>query len=272
MIFLTSAVTDRGIKKATNQDALTLKVASSDRYGRVVFALLCDGCGGLSEGEIASAAFVRYMEEWFYNELPVHLSQGAGTTRLDAPAPDDRSPLDYIEEDWKGIITLMNDRLRNYGLARQISLGTTVAGLMVVGNHYLVMNVGDSRVYRCTRKAECITHDHSYVQDQMDKGMMTRRQARESSMKNVLLRCVGVLEKVDADFFRGTVGPGDSFLLCCDGFWRMTNERELNRLMNPGSVKSSDDLKSRLIGHVDDLKKRGETDNISAILIRSNPE
>ena len=63
MNFIISATTDIGTTKKTNQDSLSMKVIRTPA-GRMVFAVLCDGMGGLSSGEVASATVVKAFHEW----------------------------------------------------------------------------------------------------------------------------------------------------------------------------------------------------------------
>ena len=63
------ACTQKGYGKKNNQDALLLKVAVLNK-NRIVLAVLCDGMGGLENGEIASSHAIRTMERWFNDELP----------------------------------------------------------------------------------------------------------------------------------------------------------------------------------------------------------
>ena len=64
MRYLIAAHTDVGIKKKTNQDSYMIKEAQT-KMGRIFFGVLCDGMGGLSNGELASATVIRAMEQWF---------------------------------------------------------------------------------------------------------------------------------------------------------------------------------------------------------------
>ena len=68
MNFIVSANTDIGITKSTNQDSLSVKVINTP-LGRMTFAILCDGMGGLAKGEVASASVIRAFDQWLYNEL-----------------------------------------------------------------------------------------------------------------------------------------------------------------------------------------------------------
>ena len=70
-----AAHTDVGIKKSVNQDSVILKIASSP-FGKIAFAVVCDGMGGLQQGEIASGMLSQNYENWFQRELPVLLRTG----------------------------------------------------------------------------------------------------------------------------------------------------------------------------------------------------
>ena len=69
MDFMISAYTDVGIVKETNQDSLSVMILNTPQ-GRMAFAVLCDGMGGLAKGEVASACMIRLFSEWFQRELP----------------------------------------------------------------------------------------------------------------------------------------------------------------------------------------------------------
>ena len=75
MNFLVSASTDKGIKKNTNQDSLAIKVAETT-IGKITLALVCDGMGGLQQGEVASANLTLAFSNWFDNDLPQLLQHG----------------------------------------------------------------------------------------------------------------------------------------------------------------------------------------------------
>ena len=72
LAYLVSARSNRGNVKENNQDACTVKTAST-ALGEVAFGLICDGMGGLSEGETASATVISAFSDWFYNALPFQL-------------------------------------------------------------------------------------------------------------------------------------------------------------------------------------------------------
>ncbi|MBP5326004.1 MAG: serine/threonine-protein phosphatase [Pseudobutyrivibrio sp.] len=257
--FNTDAITDIGIKKSVNQDALLIKQAHSASVGDICFGCLCDGMGGLSAGEIASSALVHRMDEWFRVELPGLLSRPDFTESLAESPACENIYLRQVEKNWDFIVNEMNIRLQQYGLQKGIRIGTTIVAILVIENDYIIMNVGDSRAYRCS-DVECdlLTHDHSYVQKQMDMGRMTKEEAKVSDKKSVLLQCVGASEQVVPSFYYGKCGDNNKYLLCSDGLWRRMEEKEiLNMLKRKQALEAMTNL----------VKERGETDNISGLVI-----
>ena len=83
MGFLSVVHSDTGIHKDMNQDAVLIKEAETD-YGKVMLAVVCDGMGGLSRGEVASAALIRAFSDWFETRFPdlLYTQIGVGN-RLD---------------------------------------------------------------------------------------------------------------------------------------------------------------------------------------------
>lgn len=245
-----------------------VKVADTDVYGRVALAVLCDGMGGLSCGEVASTAFMKRMENWFMEELPGILSGEQATEQLSREMPINREPLEVTKNQWTMLSEEMNIRIASYGRERGIRLGTTAVSLLVMGNEFLILNIGDSRVYCTTeQQIELLTHDQSYVQQQLDKGKITPQQAEESDQKSVLLQCIGASSSIKPAFVRGKIKKDTVFMLCSDGFWRKQSLQEIRSRTYPKACVSEDEMKKNIIEQIEVLKERGETDNISAVLL-----
>ena len=257
--FKTDTYTDVGTRKKVNQDAMVLKQASVQGVGNVCFGCLCDGMGGLSCGEIASAAFIHRMDEWFKVQLPYIFTRTDFTEQLDVEMVHSNMYLRQIEKDWKGIVQEMNQRLKVYGNNLSIRIGTTVVAVIIINDEYLVMNVGDSRAYLINdSENRLLTHDHSYVQREMDNGRMTPEEALTSDKKSVLLQCIGASEQVVPSFYSGRCHSSDRLLLCSDGFWRKLDLEEM---------RVSSKKKNGLETMTNMVIERGETDNISSLLI-----
>ncbi|MCR5669766.1 MAG: protein phosphatase 2C domain-containing protein [Butyrivibrio sp.] len=268
MEYKVSIATDKGTVKEVNQDSTMVKVASSDKIGRIVMGVLCDGMGGLSHGEVASAMMVERLETWFSDELPSVLGRINVTERLDET--DQKTDLIAdIRREWMAIAARMNNEILQYGYRSGAPLGTTAVCFLMIGQEFIVMNIGDSRAYMITDDAvQLLTHDQSVVQDMMDRGLMTREEAEISPQRSVLLQCIGASGSVVPQFVRGYIAENTSILLCSDGFWRKLESRELEAFLSPSRCPDEEDMKRELGRLVGMVKEREETDNISAVLIK----
>lgn len=250
---MTAAYSDIGIRKKTNQDSLMIKVADTD-YGEVCFAVVCDGMGGLSKGELASATLIRLFSKWFEQEFPELLYQGI-------------SP-EYLRRNWEQLTYETNYRLGSYSNQHQVMLGTTVAGILICGNMYYIVNVGDSRVYELTDRICCLTKDQTVVQREIDLGNLTLEEAEKDPRRNVLLQCVGASNVIDPEFVFGQVNSGTHFLLCSDGFRHVVSNAEMYGRLGPNAARSEREMEENLKYIIELDKHRREEDNISGVLVR----
>jgi len=249
------AHTDVGIKKSTNQDSVLMKVARTD-YGKVAFAAVCDGMGGLAKGELASATLVRMLSKWFEEEFPKMLYRGLS--------------IEELQKSWTELIYNANDKISSYGRSIRVNLGTTMVAMLIVGHVYYIVNVGDSRIYMLKDELVQITKDQTVVQREMDLGRMTKEEAARDPRRNVLLQCVGASETIVPDFYTGNVESGTMFLLCSDGFRHVLSNEEMYEYLSPYRLFNEQAMTDSLVYLVDLDKYRQETDNISAALVRAD--
>lgn len=255
MNFKVVAHTDIGIKKNTNQDSVLVKVARTD-YGKIVFAAVCDGMGGLAKGELASATLVRMLSKWFEEEFPAILYQGVS--------------LDVLKKSWGNLIYEANHKISTYGNSLRVNLGTTLTALLIIDHVYYIVNVGDSRIYYLRDELRQITKDQTVIQREMDLNRMTPEEAKRDPRRNVLLQCVGASEVIEPDFFRGDVESGSMFLLCSDGFRHVISQEEIYQTLTPYKLFNEQMMTEALVYLTDLDKYRQEVDNISAVLIRAD--
>lgn len=260
MGFLSIAHSDVGIKKSTNQDSVLIKEASTDG-GRVLLGVVCDGMGGLAKGEVASAALVRAFSRWFEEELPFLLYNTEGNAQ--------EIDFNELQRNWNRLIDTVNHKIADYSAGFHAPCGTTLAAVLLTGNHYYVVNVGDSRVYRLDGELNLLTKDQTYVQREIDEGRMTPEEAKTHPQRNVLLQCVGASNVVIPDFFEGTFVSGNVFMLCSDGFRHVITEEEFQKILDPEKMKDEKDMRNAAIYCTELNKQRKENDNISVILIKA---
>lgn len=249
--FYTAAITDVGTKKQINQDRIFVRQYHT-QIGRVVFAALCDGMGGLKYGELASASIVAAFADWADGLLPSLCS---------APVSDHD-----IRVAWTRIIAEQNQAILQAGLQRGVSIGSTVSVLLLTEARYFVLNIGDSRVYEIGAATKQITTDHTVIEQEIQLGNLTPEQAETAPMRGVLTRCVGVAPVVYPDLYFGDTRRNAVYMLCSDGFRHHVSRDEMSYL-RPERGEPMDVLQSRAEYLVELNKLRGETDNISIISI-----
>ena len=248
--------TDLGRARKINQDSALVKVANTKKHGRISLVAVCDGMGGLSKGEIASCKAIRTLESWFHEELV--LLQNLETREL----------WDAIEGSFRRMVVRISGDLKRYGKHRGISLGTTMTALFQMGNRYMIMNVGDSRIYAIRGKDVFrLTKDHSVLQDKLDKGLITEQEAQKDSQKNVLLQCVGSFGAPVPEIRHGEFDGSTTIIACSDGFWRTMKEEELYKRLCPQMCVSGEDMLVECRKLVDDAMENGEDDNISVAAV-----
>lgn len=252
MKFFVSAQTDIGTTKNTNQDSFTVKMASSDKYGKIFLAAVCDGMGGLSKGELASGTVISEFGNWFETTLPKLIEQ-------------ENINFSLIKEEWSKLVNLLNQKIGNYGIEHGISLGTTLVGCLIFKNKLYVVNVGDSRLYKITDSVTRLTTDHSLVAQEIANGNLRPEDEETDSRRNVLLQCIGASNVVKPEFKEFAAEQNAIYVLCSDGFRHAIKEQEMLGLLSPKIILDEANLKSTLADIVKLLKQRGETDNITAV-------
>ena len=254
MNYIVAARTDVGNTKSTNQDSLSMRVINTHQ-GRMVFAVLCDGMGGLDKGEVASASVIRAFDGWLKSELPL-LCRG--------PLEDS-----VIREQWCNIVTQQNEAIKSYGARQGVKLGTTVVAMLITQNRYYILNVGDSRAYEIGTSMKQLTNDQTFVAREVALGNMTQEQALRDERRNVLLQCVGASDAVYPDMFYGDTQQNVIYMLCSDGFRHEITPTEIYAGLNPGNLYDEFMMNTHAEQLISLCKSRGERDNISVAMIRT---
>jgi protein phosphatase len=219
--------------------------------------VVADGMGGQASGEAASQMAVREVEHF------VIRSRSQGSRWPGKPRRD----LTLEQHRLLAAVTLANRRIYESAAANpeMKGMGTTLVGAILEDEHLAVVNVGDSRLYR-VRDGEIrqLTVDHSFVEEQVRKGDLTREEARGHARKHVLTRALGVQEKVKVDVSLVDLRPGDLILLCSDGLYHMLEDTKILSL-----VQSIEDRSLYKIGLslVLQANLAGGLDNITVVLI-----
>lgn len=257
MNIFSAVCSDIGIQKQVNQDAVLIKSAVV-KGEEILLAAVCDGMGGLEKGEVASGEVIRGLSRWFEEALPQLLAdkKSLGEERK---KNIERSLENFIQEE--------NQKIFFYGEEQNLLLGTTVSAMLLLSGWYLIMQIGDSRVYELTEQIRQITKDQTYVQREVDAGRLTEKQAQCHPRRNVLLQCVGVQKEMAPVYYQGEYKQGMGFLICSDGFRNRVSSEELQERFCGNFSEAENEMEARIQEGIELNKSRMETDNISAILL-----
>lgn len=250
MTFQIAYHTDAGIKKKTNQDALLMKTAKTAK-GKIGLFIVCDGMGGLSYGEMASATVIKGMSDWFDNVLPeIYFSE------------------EMLSSNLADCVKMLNEKIIEYGEASKLKLGTTITALLIVNSKYYLVQVGDSRAYRIGKQLTLLTEDQTLVARELARGNITEEQARKDPRRNILLQCVGATPELSVVISEGEVKNGEVYLLCTDGFYHEITEDEIFEKLRPDTFTNENEMKKTVVQLVELVKERKEVDNISLLVTK----
>lgn len=143
-------------------------------------------------------------------------------------------------------------------------MGSTLVLLAARGAEAACLWAGDSRLYRLRDgQLERLSHDHSYVQELVDGGLLDEAQARSHPLGNIVTRALGSTESLELAALSLEVRAGDCFLLCSDGLTRTVEDHELGLMLGhalPGEMVRS-------LIHLGLL--RGAPDNLTVVVVRA---
>ncbi len=228
---------DIGLKRSNNEDAFIFKPETG-------IAAVADGMGGAAAGEIASRIFTETAMEVF--SMP--------------GCPSGQGLFESIQHTFR----MANERILNHVKSNPShqGMGCTAELIAFSNESYVLGHVGDSRTYLWRQeRLKQLTRDHSLVQEQVDQGFITPEDARRHSLRNVILRAVGIHETLAVDFIRGKSQPGDIFLLCSDGLTDMVEDQSVQTIL---SLPTSLVTKAERL--VESAKSAGGYDNITVVL------
>lgn len=252
MHYIATADTDVGISKTTNQDSVLIKHASTD-IGEVLMAIVCDGMGGLAKGELASATVIRAFSKWFDEELPYEL---------------ENVDMQVIGGKWSLMLKSLNVQILEYGQQLGSNLGTTFSGILFVDDKYVIVHVGDTRIYHIGSTLHQLTTDQTFVAREISRGTMTAEQAKTDKRRNLLLQCVGASKNVDPQVLCGAAEKG-AYMICSDGFRHEVTPGEIYESLNPINFMNENAMHNNAKYLIELVKSRQEKDNISVVLIKA---
>lgn len=238
-------ITDVGKVRRENQDCVRYYKHASPSFSILA---LCDGMGGAQAGQLASEiALDAFMAESIAllsdkkNKEELSIYSSAAVTRANA-----------------SVFERAHSGLQYEGM------GTTLVAAILKGRRCCIANVGDSRAYLISEgRISQLTRDHSLVEELVDRGVITREQAKNHPRKNVITRALGVDELVEADHFTPELKKNDILLLCSDGLSNTLADEEILEIVS--KQKNLPDMGQDLLSAA---LSRGAPDNVTVGLLR----
>lgn len=254
-----AAKSDMGRVRTNNEDSFFTEP-------EIGLFIVADGMGGHKSGEIAS-------------KMACDIVSKNLKTLLKAVEVADKTQVIYGENNPQ-ISKPANSLLSAIRLANRViyeasvsysqnqGMGTTIVALLARDNSYIISWVGDSRIYLVRHgQIQQLTTDHSLVQEQVNKGLITNEQAETSEFKNVLTRALGTSEEVQADAAETPAFEDDYLILCSDGLTRMVPDAVILE-----TVKKHDNPEAVCAELIELANKAGGRDNVTAVVLNNKPE
>ena len=254
-----AALSDIGRRKKENEDSYGVFLSHPSRTPLLregAYLVVADGLGGHMGGEIASKLAVSIVKDVLTEHPPPPDSEG----NYDRPL---LGLLEQYAKNANSSVWRTNEDM-NTGAK---PMGTTLVTALVSTRKVHISNVGDSRVYHI-REGEIITftEDHSWVDEQVKLGMMSKIEAESDSRKNIVTRSIGTRPEVDVDTYTWHIVPGDWLLVCSDGLINMVSDHDILAEFSRGGTAA--EIVARL---VDLANENGGKDNITAIAANISP-
>lgn len=210
--------------------------------------LVADGVGGHNNGELASRTAMADIAD-YVKENPLTSSAEEETVR----------------EYYDSLLQSVNRHI--YDMAKSsapVGMATTLVVLYIDGGRAYAVNVGDSRLYLIRDGViRQMTEDHTYVNNLIKEGIITKEQARTHPDKNMITRAIGAEVNVKPDLFSFEAKKEDIFLLCTDGLYNEVKDQELCEILT-----GAKDMRTACSLLVDQANNRGGADNITAVSVR----
>ncbi len=258
--FISEMHSDIGTCRQVNQDACCVRMMKIGRHS-LILAAVCDGVGGLQEGDYASKSTIQALNHWFDYTISRNV-HGKEPEQL----------MEYLQGEIEQCIQKQNRMIWEYAQEKGIKTGTTLTVLIILNQRYITAQIGDSRAYRIGRELCQLTEDQSVVAREIKAGRLSRSEAKHDKRRNIILQCIGMSEGLQIVYKGGYVEGEDVFFLCSDGFVHELEDHEIKELLKPELLVDQSSIKKCLINAVSLVKVRGERDNITVVLIKAYEE
>lgn len=245
-----------GVEVAARSDVGRVRASNEDSFGydqRLGVYVVCDGMGGHAAGEIASRIAVDTVISYFRDKEPI----AADASLIDAPIGA-RLLADAVNKANESILQYADENEATTGM------GTTLVAARFCDSKFTIAHIGDSRIY-LLRDGELVqlTEDHSFVMEQVRRGVLTREEAKHSSAQHIITRALGTGDDSPPDLAEFPAQEGDLLLLTTDGILRHVEDDEIKNILS--QITSLQVACDTLI---DAANQGGGEDNATCVLLR----
>jgi len=215
--------TETGRVRDHNEDSILKLGGEQSPPGIDALLVVADGMGGHAAGEVASKLTVDYIKEQF--------TSGAFSS----------TAADEFDEALRTLLQNVNQVVYTAGQdTDKRGMGTTCTLVAIKDNHLYFAHVGDSRAYLLRgKKLEQVTDDHSWVEEMVRAGSLSKEEARTHPNRNVITRAIGLDASVVVDTGGCALRDGDLVILCSDGLNSMISDEEIHDVLARSSHKTA---------------------------------
>ncbi len=143
-----------------------------------------------------------------------------------------------------------------------LGMGTTMEICLIIKDKLYIGHIGDSRIYRIRRGVmQKLTEDHSYVQELVNEGTITPKEAEHHPKKNMLMKALGCAPYVEPDIIERSIQDGDIIEMNTDGLTNMVPAKEIQEIITQESDNIAKDL-------IEKANKAGGLDNITTVIVK----
>jgi serine/threonine protein phosphatase PrpC len=242
-----AAKSDKGMVRELNEDSYKI---ITDCPGIPFIFIIADGMGGHKSGDVASKTAVDFVSSYI-RQFPKVFSEEGNIIE---------SIRDIVKKANTNVFIESNKHESNSGM------GTTFIIAVVSDNQLYIGHVGDSRVYAIREGyIKRLTTDHSYVEELIQTGSLTREEAENHPDKNIITRALGCSEDIEVDVYTREMLPDDYIIMCTDGLTNKLSEVEIKEI-----VEGSADPEQACKELIKKANEKGGEDNITVIIIKND--
>ena len=231
-------LTDAGKVRGHNEDSVTILKNKSNEY----LLMVADGMGGHRKGEVASMIAITHLGKRFTEIASIGTKYDAVNWLNDNVSEINKNILDYTVEH-----------------SDSLGMGSTLVVAIQTKDFLIFGNIGDSSGYVMkNKKLHKVTKDHTLVNLLVEAGNLTEEEAKYHPKKNVLMRALGVTEKVQMDIFDVDMN-NEGIMLCSDGLTTMLADDQIEKVL----IDEELDAEEKVVKLIQKCNARGGFDNVS---------